>query len=79
MGGKNSGVWAALHIRGLSTRLFPNGASTSGLACKQNEDISNIFKSIRKQKLLKNFFIKILKKISCKSRLTLLQNLNTIW
>src|SRR6218665_2202695 len=43
-----------------STILMPNGANASGLACKRKKNILNVFfNSIRKQKLLRNFFTKI--------------------
>jgi len=42
--------------------LLPNGVSDSGLACKQKEDILNIFfNSIRKQKATEKFLHKNIK------------------
>ena len=63
---KRNLVSVQLCNRALSTMLSPNGENASGFACKQKEDILNIFfNSIKTQQLLRNFFTKVLKIISC--------------
>jgi len=55
-GMKSGDMCLRVWMIGISIMLFPYGASASGLACKQKDDILNIFfNSIRKPKLLRNF------------------------
>jgi len=61
-----SGVWAAIDQR-IIENAIAQWLQRLRACGKQKEDISNIFfNSIRKQKLLRTCFTKILKIISCK-------------
>src|SRR6218665_54157 len=76
-----SGVWAAMDQR-IIENAIAQWLQRLRACGKQKEDISNIFfNSIRKQKLLRTFFTKILYNhlnIHAKGRHTLLQNLKRI-